>query len=244
MPKEMLATPFGPIIELVTNELIDSGIERIIYVTSPGKELIESHLKAVDLHEHPEGKSLSLEFINQNEIPGNGGAILTAVEEKSLTEPFIVVWGDEVFLKNGEKTRSRELLDAYEAIGKPCILLTEVDEKDIPKCGMAVTEASGIHDRLLKITELVEKPAEWPHENRHASVGGYVVDQKMIEYLTKAEKAKDGEVYLAQAIADYIQDGHELFGVLTECEWHETGSMDGYVAAFEALAQRRKQGIL
>lgn len=242
-PKEMLATPFGPIIELVTNELIDAGIERIIYVTKPGKELIENHLKNVTLHTHPLGLEVTLEFINQNDIPGNGGAILTAVQEKRLTEPFIVVWGDEVFIENGSGGRASELISAFVTLKNPCIMLTQVDQKDISKCGMAQTQPHGVNQNLLQITALVEKPREWAGREMYASVGGYIVTPALVGYLQKARKSKDGELYLAQAISDYLRDGNNLFGVVTKCEWHETGSIDGYISAFEALAEKRR-GIL
>lgn len=238
MPKEMLATPFGPIIELVTNELIDAGIEQIIYVTKPGKELIEEHLRSVQLHQDPTGKDVSLEFIDQNDIPGNGGAILTAVYEKELTEPFVVVWGDEVFIQNGSIGRAGELIKAFLQIKEPCIMLTEVKSEDVPKCGMAQTRAQGANQRLLKIVDLIEKPQTWPSNKKYASVGGYIVTPAIVEYLARAERSKDGELYLSQAIADYLGAGKELFGVLTDCEWHETGSMDGYISAFEALTKK------
>lgn len=241
MPKEMLATPYGPIIELITNELIDAGIEQIIYVTKPGKELIEKHLKAVTLNKHPAGKSVSLEFINQNDLSGNGGAILTAVHEKDLTEPFIVVWGDEIFIKKGSVGRVGELISAFSKVGKPCIMLTEVSNEDIPKCGMAFTRAYDNNSRLLKVTDLVEKPSLWPAEKNYASVGGYIINSEIIELLAVAKKSNDGELYLSQAISDYLQDNRDLFGVLTECEWYETGSMDGYVSAFAALAQKHRR---
>lgn len=239
-PKEMLATPFGPIIELVTNELIDAGIERIIYVTKPGKELIKNHLEVADLHQHPQNSDVTLEFINQSDIPGNGGAILTAVDECKLSEPFIVVWGDEVFIKNESAGRASELINAYKTLDKPCIMLTEVSNQDIPKCGMAKTEPIGTHESRLRITDLIEKPEIWDSENNYASVGGYIVTHKTITYLRNASMSGDGELYLSQAISDYLHDHNELYGILTECEWHETGTMEGYISTFEALARRRK----
>ncbi len=243
-PKEMLATPFGPIIELVTNELIGAGIEQIIYVTKPGKELIKNHLVSTKLHKHPNGKEVRLDFVNQNDIPGNGGAILTAIYEKELNEPFIVVWGDEIFIKNNSTGRASELIKAYAEVNEPCIVLTEVKQGDIPKCGMASIQTHAASQQLFKITDLVEKPQQWNEAKNYASVGGCIVTQELVKFLSKAKRSIDGELYLSQAISDYLYDGRSLVGVLTECEWHETGSMDGYVSAFEALAKRRREGTL
>lgn len=243
-PKEMLATPFGPIIELVTNELIDAGIERIIYVTKPGKELIQNYLLSAQLHEHPSGNKVSLEFINQNNVPGNGGAILTAVHEKEIRDPFIVVWGDEIFIQNNSIGRAVELMNAFAEVREPCIVLTGVKQEDVSKCGMVRTQPYSSRPRLFEITDLVEKPEEWNESKKYASVGGYVITPELVNFLSKAQKSADGEIYLSQAISDYLHDGKNLFGILTKCQWHETGSMDGYVSAFEALAARRRKGIL
>lgn len=243
-PKEMLATPFGPIIELVTNELIDAGIERIIYVTKPGKELIQNYLLNARLHEHPNGKKVSLEFVNQNDVPGNGGAILTAVYEKELRDPFIVVWGDEIFIQNNPVGRAAELINAFAEVKEPCIVLTEVKQEDVSKCGMAQIHPHSSELNVFEIIDLIEKPREWNDAKNYASVGGYVITPELVTYLSNAQKSKDGEIYLSQAISDYLSTGKKLFGILTKCEWHETGSMDGYVAAFEALAARRREGIL
>ncbi len=240
----MLATPFGPIIELVTNELIDAGIERIIYVTKPGKELIQNHLLNAQIHKHPDGKKVCFEFINQNDIPGNGGAILTAIHEKELREPFIVVWGDEIFIQNNSIGRAAELINAFAEVREPCIVLAEVDQEDISKCGMARILPHSFAPGLFEIIDLKEKPKEWNDIKQYASVGGYVITPELVTFLLKTHKSEDGEFYLSQAISDYLRDGRKLFGVLTKCEWHETGSMDGYVRAFEALAVRRRKGIL
>lgn len=243
-PKEMLATPFGPIIELVTNELIDAGIERIIYVTKPGKELIQNYLLNAQLHNNPNGKKASLEFVNQNDVPGNGGAILTAVYEKELRDPFIVVWGDEIFIQNNSIGRAAELINAFAEVKEPCIVLTEVKQEDVSKCGMARTQPHPSESSMFEITDLIEKPKEWNDTKNYASVGGYVITSELVTYLSKAQKSKDGEIYLSQAISDYLGNGKKLVGTLTKCEWHETGSIDGYIAAFEALAARRREGIL
>ena len=155
MPKEMLPTVDGPIVETIVRELIQSGIEIIILVTAPGKEMIEHHLAAVELPKTVSGKKVELNYIHQDERPGNGGAILTAADIIA-DKPFLVVWGDELFL--GKDPRARQLIETFDATGRPVIALTEVADEDISKCGMAAIK----RDRgngLYELSALVEKPS-------------------------------------------------------------------------------------
>ena len=233
MPKEMLATANGPIIEIVVRELIESGIERIILVTAPGKEIIEEHLNSISLPPLPSGKKPTLTFINQGGIPGNGGAILDAADYLG-DEPFIVVWGDELFL--GDNLRARQLIDTYALTKRPVIALTEVSPEDVTKCGI-VEIASKLKDDLFEISALVEKPDPQSAPSLLASVGGYALTPQIIKILRETEPSGDGEVYLSSALATYIAT-HSLLGKLVDSEWHETGSMNGYVKAFVAVACR------
>ncbi len=234
MPKEMLPTVDGPIVETIVRELIQSGIEIIILVTAPGKEMIEHHLAAVELPKTVSGKKVELNYIHQDERPGNGGAILTAADIIA-DKPFLVVWGDELFL--GKDPRARQLIETFDATGRPVIALTEVADEDISKCGMAAIK----RDRgngLYELSALVEKPSVKDTPSRLASVGGYVVTPDVIATLRNTELSNDGEIYLSTALNEYSQK-QPLFGQRVSAEWHETGSMIGYTRAFLAVAKRR-----
>lgn len=236
MPKEMLPTADGPIIETVVRELVQSGIETIILVTAPGKEMIEQHLAAVKLPKTVSNKEVELKYIHQDERPGNGGAILTAADIIG-NEPFLVVWGDEVFL--GEDHRSKQLIEAYSATGKPVIALTEVHDEDIPKCGMAAIKRD-LGSGLYELSALIEKPEATNAPSRLASVGGYIVTPDLVGLLRNTELSGDGELYLSTALNEYAQK-MPLFGQQVSAEWHETGSMVGYTKAFVSVANRKPE---
>lgn len=236
MPKEMLPTADGPIIEMVVRELIQSGIETIVLVTAPGKEMIEQHLAAVELPKTVSGKEVELRYIHQDERPGNGGAILTAADIIG-DEPFLVVWGDEVFL--GEDHRAKQLIQAFDITGKPVIALTEVHDEDMPKCGMAAIK-SDLGNGLYELSALIEKPAAEDTPSHLASVGGYVITSEVVRILKSTELSGDGELYLSAALNIYSKE-QSLFGRRVSAEWHETGSMVGYVKAFLSVANRKPE---
>lgn len=232
-PKEMLATAEGPVIELVVRELIQSGIEHIILVTAPGKDVIRQHLDAVDLPLLPNGQQIVFTYVDQDNIPGNGGAILTAAKI-AKDEPFIVVWGDELFL--GDKPRSKQLIDVYESTLRPVIALTKVEPEDVHKCGIAKI-AKELSSETYELSAIVEKPSVKNAPSQLASVGGYVITPEIITILKTTQPSPDGEIYLSTALNEYSSN-NTLLGKLIESEWHETGSMGGYVAAFISVALR------
>lgn len=233
LPKEILPTPDGPIIEIVVRELINSGIENVILVTSPGKEIIQQHLASIALPKTPSGQTTQLDFILQGNRPGNGGAILTAAKHLG-DEPFIVVWGDELFI--GDCPRAQELINIYEAWREPIIALTKIPMEATSKCGVA-NISSEIENGLFKLSGIAEKPDPRFAPSNLASVGGYVVTSAILDLLKKTRPSQDGEIYLSKALDEYANK-YGLLGKLIDCEWHETGSMSGYVAAFTAIAKR------
>jgi UTP--glucose-1-phosphate uridylyltransferase len=237
LPKEMLATTKGPIIQLIVEELINSGIEHIIFVTSQNKKIIEDHLRSIELPKLPNGMDVSLEFIKQGEVPGNGGAITSALPYTN-NEPFLVVWGDEVFL-NGGRLRAEELIDAYNTHRMPIIALTKVSDDNVSRCGIVeIDKMNGDHTCIIK--SLIEKPSSTETTSRLASVGGYILTPDLANKVFTTHESSDGEVYLSSTLSIYVKD-NDLLGKVIEADWYETGSLDGYASAFIAIEKSRKE---
>jgi UTP-glucose-1-phosphate uridylyltransferase len=117
---------------------------------------------------------------------GNLGAILTGAEQFKDEELFPVVWADELFLTDNEKTRTRQLVEAFDRNNKLCIAIVKVKESDIPKCGM-VRVGRRVRKNEAEINQLEEKPKQWEDKNCFASVGGYIITKVM---LTLAKSVK------------------------------------------------------
>lgn len=235
-PKELFTTLDGSIIEMIIRELIESGITKIILVTSPMKLAIKTHVNAIALPLTPSGEKVKIHFVNQNKIPGNGGSIISALPYTKL-DPFIVVWGDELFL-NAKIPRTKQLIDNYKMHQKPVIALTEVSDEDVSKCGI-VTTNNILEDGSYQISNLLEKPAAKDTPSRLASVGGYIVTHEIINELKRTSYSADNELYLSKALQAYCAS-HTLLGVVVDAEWYETGSFAGYERAFIAIAEKRR----
>jgi UTP--glucose-1-phosphate uridylyltransferase len=160
--KELL--PLGDNLALshILAEIQDAGVEDVLIVSRPDKPDIDAYVA----HMTEEGRfDLRIRLLYQGDIPGNGDAVLTAAAEIG-PRPFVVIWGDEVFLG---PSRLGQLVKAYEELGAPCICLRPVREEDVPRCGIA--EAEPDENGRLRIRRILEKPAPTATASRMASVG-------------------------------------------------------------------------
>ncbi|GIG20595.1 UTP--glucose-1-phosphate uridylyltransferase [Cellulomonas chitinilytica] len=235
VPKELFPLGRLPVLHHVVAELVEAGIERVVLVTSPGKAALNTYVERVLVPAECAPAGVEVRLVRQGPVPGNGGAILTGAEHAD-GEPFLVVWGDEVFVG---PSRAAALLECHDVTGLPCLALVEVGDDDVPRCGIA--HVQGPHGPYVRVGGIVEKPAAHEVESRLASVGGVVVDAGLLAELRRTPPGPDGEVYLSAALATHAA-GHPVLGCLLASTWHETGSPEGYARAFVAVA--RTEGLL
>lgn len=226
VPKELLPLGDRPTLDIVLDELVDAGIDRIMIVTRPDKTALNDYVTTV-LQAELADRGVVLELCPQDAGPGNGGAILSAAA-RLVGEPFVVLWGDEVVFG---ANRTRGVLARYRDTGRPTIAVVRAARGALRRCGVARVAADG------SVRDLVEKPTDPPADGL-ASVGGYVVTAEVLDALRATAPAADGELYLSAALAEVARVGGvqaaEIGG-----EWHETGSPDGYAGAFAAAVRSR-----
>lgn len=224
VPKELLPLGTRPTLDIVLDELVDAGIERVVIVTRPDKAALNDYVTNV-LQGELRARGVVLELCPQDAGPGNGGAILSAAARIGV-EPFVVLWGDEVVFG---VNRTASVLERHRETGRPTIAVVRVPRDALRRCGVARVGSDG------SVCELVEKPADPPVDGL-ASVGGYVVTAEVVEALRATRPSTDGEVYLSAALADVARAGGvqtaEVLG-----DWHETGSPSGYADAFAAAVR-------
>lgn len=224
IPKELLPLGDRPTLDVVLDELVDAGIDRVVIVTRPDKTVLNDYVTDV-LQGEFRARGVVLALCPQDAGPGNGGAILSAAG-RLPAEPFIVLWGDEVVFG---ANRTRAVLERHRQTGRPTIAVVRAPRSALRRCGVARIAPDG------SVRELVEKPSDPPADGL-ASVGGYVVTAEVLDALRATPPAADGEVYLSAALADVARAG----GVQTSVvhgDWHETGSPAGYAGAFAAAVR-------
>ena len=249
-PKELLPVIDTPLIQYAINEAVESGVERMVFVSHPSKSAIERHVMddarlraelyakgkdqvADSLRENsfttPEDDVV---FTMQHEPLGLGPAVLCAAK-LALPGPVAVILPDDLIL--GHPGALTELCRAYQTLEAGHLVATmEVAEKDVNKYGVLdVTERRGA---AVMAAGMVEKPEPGQAPSREAVVGRYVLDPAIFEALRTQEPGAGGEIQLTDAIARSAATCGGLAGYRFSGQRFDCGSKAGMLAATLHLA--------
>lgn len=248
MPKEMLPIVDKPIIQLVVEELVEAGIEDIILVTKWDKKPLEDHfdhnwalaneLKTSgkeDIWEEIKNISEMANFIyiRQKGPKGNGTPVLSAANLVK-DEPFIFVWGDD--LVKSEKSFSKQLVEDYAKHGQMIIGVQEVAPEDVVRYGIV-----RIKEGTKEMEDIVEKPAMDQAPSRLAVFGRMIFNPDFVETLQKTALGKDSELWVTDAIKNYVKNGGKFMVKEVEGgQWLTTGDPLNYLRAILTYAFDRQ----
>jgi len=239
MPKEMLPIIDKPIIQLVVEELVEAGITDIILVTKWDRKPLEDHFDhnlVLSEYLKETGKDkLSEEidkipdlanfiYIRQKPQYGNGVPILSAANLVE-NEPFVFCFGDD--LVKSKTSFTKKMVEEYEKHGQPIMAVQEVSAEEISRYGIVELE-----ENSTRIKKLIEKPASGETDSRLAEFGRMILNQSIIEELKQTPVGKGGELWLADAIENFIKKGGEVRAQKVEDgEWLTTGDPWNYLKA-------------
>jgi UTP--glucose-1-phosphate uridylyltransferase len=244
MPKEMLPFLGRPLIQVIADELATAGIEEVIIVTTARKHLIQEHfapdpmleqyLKSIGKDQEAEkvhqiAAGVRITFMYQHGPYGNGTPVLNAADVIGA-EPFLVVWGDELF--KSTVPRATQLIEAFH--GDPLIGLTAVAASDAPGYGIPEL-GEPIGAGLWQVRRIVEKPVPGKIPSAYACAGGYVITPEIADLLRRLKPGATREIYLTDALDAYARK-RLLCGKVLEGTWHDIGTPAAYLAALVDLA--------
>lgn len=239
MPKEMLPIVDKPIIQIVVEEAIASGITEIIIITGWNKRSIEDHFDfpfALSRHLKDTGKDKQAEevarianlanfiYIRQKGPYGNGTPVLNA-RAVIGDEPFAILWGDEFIAS--EPPRLKQMIDVWEQTGVPNISAVRVPEKSVSKYGIA--DVSPVKNNVYKINRIVEKPKIGEAPSNLAAHGAYIMTPRLMELLAGTPLGKDGELWLVDAISALAKEGDVHAVEIQNGKYYDTGNKLEYM---------------
>lgn len=249
-PKEMLPIVDKPVIQYIVEEAVASGIEEIILITGSNKRAIEDHFdynfeleqalkRAGKDEQYHEIRAISdmakFVYVRQREQLGNGHAILQAKEVVD-DEPFVVVWGDELFA--AKPPRIKQLIDTYHTYGGAAISAFVSSDLEAAK-RYAIIKGERVSSRVMRVNDIVEKPGTAASAPYHVSVGGYLLPASIFEILERQPSGKNGEIWLVDAINELARNEPVYSYEIENGHYFDCGSKLEYLKANISFALAR-----
>lgn len=249
-PKEMLPIVDKPTIQYIVEEALESGIEDILIISGHGKRAIEDHFDSAPALEHElarkgkqdlldvvrETTDVNVHYVRQKYMRGLGDAILCA---RSFVgdEPFAVLLGDDV-VYHPERSALRQLIDIYEETGGGSVLGCQiVSDEQVSSYGIVGGETLE-NRRLMRVSDMVEKPSLEEAPSRMAVLGRYIIRPEIFSILGETKPGKGGEIQLTDALKVFAQR-EAVYAYDFEGKRYDLGDKLGFLEATVEFALRR-----
>ena len=248
-PKEMLPIVDKPTIQYIVEEALESGIEDILIISGHGKRAIEDHFDSAPALEHElarkgkqdlldvvrETTDVNVHYVRQKYMRGLGDAILCA---RSFVgdEPFAVLLGDDV-VYHPERSALRQLIDIYEEMGSSVLGCQIVSDEQVSSYGIVGGETLE-NRRLMRVSDMVEKPSLEEAPSRMAVLGRYIIRPEIFSILGETKPGKGGEIQLTDALKVLAQR-EAVYAYDFEGKRYDLGDKLGFLEATVEFALRR-----
>ncbi|HUY26371.1 MAG TPA: sugar phosphate nucleotidyltransferase [Candidatus Binataceae bacterium] len=208
-PKPLVEVAGAPLIEHVASALAENGVSRLIVVTGHLAEQVAGWTSRF-AHAH---RDLEVEALEQTELNGTGGALLTARERVAGEARFIFGWGDVLMDRaNYDRFAARAAENDFD------LLLAANRMKD-PWRGAAVYLGAD-----MRVERLEEKPAQGASQTEWNNAGLFAAGPNLFDYLERLEPSPRGELELPQAIAAMIAAGLTVRAIDMRGFWSDVGT--------------------
>jgi UDP-N-acetylglucosamine diphosphorylase / glucose-1-phosphate thymidylyltransferase / UDP-N-acetylgalactosamine diphosphorylase / glucosamine-1-phosphate N-acetyltransferase / galactosamine-1-phosphate N-acetyltransferase len=184
IPKAMIPIKGKPMIEIIIEQLKNTGTKEITIIVNYLKE------KIIDYFEK-NNQGIKINFAVQKEMNGDADALSYA--EKYITQDkFITIACDSLF-----PTEHLEKLQKKECDG----VLTVCEVEDARRFGVIMHENE-------EIKKIIEKSPNPPTNLANTSI--YYLPKEIFSSIKKTEKDKTGEIRIVHAIQNMINEGKKF----------------------------------
>jgi len=254
-PKEMLPIlvkdtngrlHLKPFLQIVFEQLYDSGFREVCFIVGRGKRSIEDHFTVdknfmeylknknriehlgalADFYEKVENSTIA--FANQPQPLGFADAVYRA-KFFSGDEDFVVHAGDDLILSR--KNYMQRLIFVFSGYKADAAFFVQ-KVKDPTKYGVVTGEK--ITNGVYHVKQIIEKPPKPP--SKLAVVAIYVFNPKIYQAIEKVEPGINNEIQLTDAIRVLINERDAVYGVELNSDEKriEIGDPASYRDAFTA----------
>ncbi len=252
MPKEMLPVVDKPAIQYVVEEAVGAGLTDVLMITGRNKTALENHFDRVgELEATLEKKGdtdklakveystdlADMHYVRQGDPLGLGHAVLRALMHVGR-QPFAVLLGDDII--DPRDPLLDAMIEVHERNDTSVIALLEVDPGQAHLYGIATIEPTD-DANVVRVIDLVEKPAPGTAPSNLAIIGRYVLKPEIFDILEHTPPGKGGEIQLTDALLELAQNTEAggVYGVVFRGRRYDTGDRLDYIKAIVQLAVER-----
>jgi UTP--glucose-1-phosphate uridylyltransferase len=247
-PKEMLPIVDTPVIQYVVEEAVHAGITDLLMIIGKGKRSIEEHFDRsfqLESQLQAQGKTVELEemrriseladihFVWQKEMRGLGDAVYCA-RYHTYNEPFVILLGDTVI--DSAKPAAAQLVELYEELQQPVILLEQVEPKKVSLYG--VIDGEEIRPGVYRIRDFVEKPQPENAPSNLVIAGRYLLTPDIFDFIGGALPSQNGEIQLTEALRALVRH-RPVYGLKLEGRRCDIGNKEGFIRTNIEFALKR-----
>ena len=252
-PQEMLPVVDKPAIQYVVEEAARAGLDDVLLITGRSKRAVEDHFDhnwelEATLEANGDFERLAIvressdiatvHSVRQGQPKGLGHAVLCASAHVGH-EPFAVLLGDDLIDERDELLTT--MIAVQRERGGSVIALIEVPPETISMYGCVAVEPTETPD-VLRVTDMVEKPAVDEAPSNYAIIGRYLLAPEIFDVLRETQPGRGGEIQLTDALKVLAQrqgNGGGVHGVLFRGRRYDTGDRQEYLRTVVVLASER-----
>ncbi|MEK6196859.1 MAG: UTP--glucose-1-phosphate uridylyltransferase GalU [Desulfobacterales bacterium] len=250
IPKEMLTIVDRPTIQYIVEEVVASGIEQVILVTSAGKSAIENHFDydfELDTVLQMKKKEIMAEELNhisnlidivsvRQKKPLGLGHAIWSTRNVVGNEPFVVVLGDDLVLS--KEPCCRQMISLFEEVQESIVAIQRVPMDQTKNYG--IVEGQPYKERTYKVEKMFEKPAPGVTESNMAIIGRYILQPEIFSLLEETEPGYGGEIQLTDALLK-LSRKRPMYAYEFEGMRFDAGDKLGYLKAIIAFGTRHPE---
>ena len=249
IPKEMFPLIDRPAIDFIVQEMVDSGIQDILLVSSRRKKVLEDYFdREVELssafeesHQHKKLELIkpttaNIFTLRQQFMMGTGNALML-VEPFVNNEPFVVAYPDDIVF--GDPPLTQQLIDAWKACGDTILTVKELPKNELQRYGIIDPENTG---KRMKVRSMVEKPESGTEPSSFATYGRYLYTPDIFDALrsTDTNHKHQGEFTQTEAINLMASKG-KVSALQFEGTRYDLGEPLGYLVSSIKVAMERSE---
>jgi len=212
IPKEMLPVFDRPVIDFVVQDLVDGGVDEVIFVVPPEGSITPSYFqpnarlnsllsargKTAVLRELRRVENIvRIATVVQDNPHGDGDAVLRTAKLVG-DEPFLVYFGDEII--DAETPTAAQLLTAAGKRDHCVVGVCPVANADVSKFGIVAPRDTATVDCPFELAGMVEKPALADAPSNLALIGKYFCTPQIFTALRDCDNSADGELRLIDGL--------------------------------------------